>query len=79
MTDAIGEEWFVFSSGGHASLVIADSLTKAIAKWKKSPVGKKAEAIGVIKAAGPVTIDNIRMQHTHVYGVICCVQEKGAA
>lgn len=71
-----GPEWFIFSSRGHASLVVADNITKAIAKWKKSPIAKKAEVVGVIKAGGPVTIDNARMQNTQIYGVICCLQEK---
>lgn len=71
-----GRLWFVFSSRGMASLAIGDSVTKAIADWKKKNDAKNGEVIGVIKAGGPIPVGRMCMAGTHVFGVICCVQKQ---
>lgn len=68
-------QWFIFSDAGKACLVSGDTITKAIANWKKRPGKSKENVVGIVKASMPIALDQFALSHTHVFGVICCLQK----
>lgn len=61
-------QWFIFTRSS-AHLVPAETITKAIASWRK--VNPAGEIVGVIRGAmAEVAPDSLKS--TPVYGVICC-------
>jgi hypothetical protein len=70
-----GPQWVVFSSEGMASLILGDTITKAVANWRKATKGR-GEPVGVIRCGYSGSLPHA-MRGTDVSGVICCIHKPG--
>lgn len=67
-------QWFIFTSTGGLTVVLADTISKAVAEFRRAKHTKGADVVGVIRAAA--TMEAYGGVHpTPVFGVICCVGE----
>ena len=67
-----GTQWMIFADTGKASLAIGDTITQAIASWKKQRGAKAGNPVGVIRLGYSETVPE-SFNRTDVFGVVCCV------
>lgn len=66
--------WFIFSNKGMCAAIPAETITKAIAEWRRKPRKDGAEIVGVIRAASAVQALG-RVTPSHCFGVIVCAPQ----
>jgi hypothetical protein len=71
-----GFQWVLFTDRPKAFLVHGDSITKAVASWRKdkSRSARAGEPVGIIRCGWSEDIPGA-MRHTDVFGVVCCVHK----
>ena len=69
--------WFIFSNKGMCVAIPAETITKAVAQWRRQPRKDGAEIVGVIKAASAVQALG-RVTPAHCFGVIVCAPQTAA-
>jgi hypothetical protein len=74
-TEGAGIPWFIFTAGGRGYCLEADSVSKAVAKWKKLNAKEDpSDIVAVIRGPhGEITGPIIT---TPIYGVVVCMQYK---
>ncbi len=67
--------WFIFTSTGGFFTSQADTITKAVAEFKRSNHPRAGEVVGVIRGAAAMEYSGSPLP-TPVFGVVCCVAER---
>lgn len=67
-------KWFIFTSRGALSIMEGETITKAVAAFRRLKHPDPGEIVGVIKSGAAMECCG-EAKATPIFGVVCCVAE----